>query len=141
MLLTMRTALSYIQILSSCNLKQIFQQGQQEPELTNKLREFGALPKVGDVKCSTCGEPMNLWFDKKENESLWRCNKSYVGRARKKKKCNNKKTVKSMSIFEGAHLSFEKIMVFVHEWSQFSEIRKASLEASYWFICYCCYLQ
>lgn len=54
----------------------------------------------------------------------------YIARGRKKKKCNNKKTVKSISIFEGAHLSFEQIMVFVHEWCNFSEIRKASLEAN-----------
>lgn len=52
--------------MNKINLKQIFLWGQQEPELTNKLREFGALPKVNNVNCSTCGAPMHLYFDKKK---------------------------------------------------------------------------
>ena len=112
------------------NLKQIFLWSQEETILIDKLREFGAMPKEGDVKCSTCSTNMHLWFHTANKEWFWRCNKGYITQGNRKKKCNKKISVKAMSIFEGAHLSFEQILIFIHEWCHFSEIRKASLEAS-----------
>lgn len=111
------------------NLKQILLWSQQS-DLINKFREFGAIPKVGDVKCSNCGTAMYLWFDQKKNDWFWRCNQTYTVHARKKKKCNSKKSVKSLSIFEGAHLNFEQIMIYILEWVHYSEIRKISLEVN-----------
>lgn len=112
------------------NLKQIFLWSQEEPELVSKFRDFGAIPKEGEVKCSTCKKPMHLWFDKNEKEWYWRCQGKYIGHARKRKNCNGKKSVKSVSIFEGSHLSFEQFMIFIHEWCHFSEVRKMALEAN-----------
>lgn len=34
-----------------------------------------------------------------------------------------------MSVLEGTHLSFEQIMILIHEWAHFSEICKMYLEA------------
>lgn len=112
------------------NLKQIFLWGQQEGQLINKFRDFGTLPKEGQVICSLCGQSMHLWHDKKVKDWFWICKNSYSGHARKRKKCNNKKSVKAMSIFDGLHLNYEQIMVFIHEWTHHSEIRKISLEAN-----------
>lgn len=70
--------------MEKINLKQIFLWGQEEGELINKYREFGALPKEGDIKCSLCGI-IHLWHDQKENEWFWLCKNTYIGHARKSK--------------------------------------------------------
>lgn len=82
------------------NLKQIFQWS-QESQLLTKLREFGAIPNEGDVKCPSCGESMHLWFSEANNEWYWRCNRKIRVPHKKKTSCNNKHSVKKFSIFEG----------------------------------------
>lgn len=112
------------------NLKQIFLWSQHETELIGKLREFGALPKESEVVCSFCKNAMHLWFDDGKKQWFWICRGKFKDSHKKLIPCNNKHSVKKMSVFEGAHSSFEQIIVFIHEWTHHSEIRKIALEAS-----------
>lgn len=115
--------------MAPINLKQIFLWGLDEAELIKKFQEFGALPNNGDVKCSTCGEEMHLWHNKTRNDWHWICNRVSRVPHKKTSSCNNRVSVKQMSVFEGSHLSFEQILIFIHEWTHYSEVRKMSLEA------------
>ena len=81
------------------NIKQIVLWGQQESQIINKFREFGAIPNEDEVKCQTCGQAMHLWFSQAENEWFWLCNRKYRAPHKKKTSCNNKKSVeKNVSI-------------------------------------------
>lgn len=115
--------------MEKINLKQILLWDQQKSGLINKFREFGALQQQGEIKCCRCGEEMHLWHDNKKDEWFWLYKKSILGHAERIKQCNNKKSIKAKSIFEGTHLSFEQIMIYIHGWTQYSEIPKISIEA------------
>lgn len=112
------------------NIKQIVLWGREESQIINKFREFGAIPNEDEVKCQTCDKAMHLWFSQTEKQWFWRCNRKYRLPHKKETSCNNKKSIKKLSIFEGTHLDFEQIMIVIHEWTYYSEIGKMSLEAN-----------
>lgn len=115
--------------MAPINLKQIILWAQDEAQLIKKLQEFGAIPNDGNIKCEICGEPMNLWFNKRRSDWHWICNRMSRVPHKKKSSCNQRVSVKETSVFEGSHLNFEQILIFIHEWVHYSEVRKMSLEA------------
>lgn len=116
--------------MAPINLKQIILWGLDEGQLIKKFQEFGALPNDGEVKCPKCGEAMHLWHNQTRNDWHWFCNRVSRLPHKKTSSCNYRVSVKKMSVFEGLHLTFEQLMIFIHEWTHYSEVRKMSLEAS-----------
>lgn len=60
--------------------------------------------------CERCGQPAYLDFNQKQ----WRCQKKSSQGKKKKSKCSWKQSIFKNTFFDGAHLDFETILVFVN---------------------------
>lgn len=96
--------------------------------LVEKLQSFGIILK--EVQCSTCEKQMKLSFSDDGNDAYWLCRNYYINSHRKRMKCNQKTSIKSMTIFNSANLNYQQILIALHECCNYSEVRKMCLEAS-----------
>lgn len=113
--------------MSAINIVEIIKWCADEQGLIGKLQDFGVLRK--ELECSKCAKLMILVFNGDFNPR-WRCYGYHMNPHKKRIKCNESVTVKSMSIFRGANLSFQQILIALHEYVNYSEIKKMCLEAS-----------
>lgn len=113
--------------MSKINIVEIVNWCADEHILVEKLQSFGVVPT--EVICSKCGNQMKLSFrgDKKPD---WRCGSYYTNETNERVRCNQKISMKALTIFKNARLDFQQILIAIHEYCNYSEVRKMCLEAS-----------
>lgn len=113
--------------MANINLKTIVL-WQAENKLIEKLREFGVLPT--ELECSSGHGKTKMDRSEEGGEVWFRCKEYKIDRQRKRVRCNTKVSEKAASVFCNAQLSYEQILIMLHEWLNYSEVRKMSIEAS-----------
>lgn len=111
--------------MNPINVKQIVLWNQEQHGLIKKLQVYGVIP--ANLECVKCKSQMRLNLT--DNDEYWLCNAKVKNRNKKRIPCKYKKTLKAATIFNTSHLSFEQIFIALHEWCNYSEIQKMTLEA------------
>lgn len=124
--------------MAAINIKRIVLWASDDEVMVQKLREWKLIAEIGEVSCDKCGKQMQF-HPRSDGMIYWR---SYGKRKNGHKKiiqCNNQVSIRKNTIFENTNLSFEQVMIFVHEWLHYSEMNKIMVEAeicseavSYW---------